>query len=72
VFEGVSYWKGKSGGARVHTLHIHFRPEERYFAVFISVGLHALEKCLCIMQNGRGWVDGERTVYGRLISLFRR
>lgn len=57
VLEGVSYRKGKSRGARVHTFHIHFGSKERYFAVLVSVSLHTLEDCLGIMQNGRGRVN---------------
>jgi len=52
ALEGINYRESKSGGARVHTLHIHVGSEERYFTVFISVGLHTLEKRLCVVQNG--------------------
>ena len=52
VLEGINYRESKSGGARVHTLHIHVGSEERYFTVFISVRLHTLEECLGIVQNG--------------------
>ena len=69
MFEGVSYREGKSFGAYVHALHIHFGSEEGYFAVFVSVSLHTLEECLRIMEYGRGRIDSQRTVYRRLIRL---
>lgn len=52
ALEGINHRESKSRGARVHTLHIHIRSEERYFTVFISVRFHTLEKCLGIVQNG--------------------
>ena len=44
VFKDMSYRESNPGGARVHTLHIHVGSEERYFAIFITVRLHTLEK----------------------------
>lgn len=52
ALEGIIHRKSEPGGACVHSFHIHVGSEERYFAVFISVRLHALEKCLGIVQNG--------------------
>jgi len=49
ALNGTSYRESEPGGARVHTLHIHVRSEERYFTVFVSIRLHTLEKCLCIV-----------------------
>ena len=48
----TSYRESDPGGARVHTFHIHIGSEERHFAVFITVRLHTLEKCLGIVQDG--------------------
>jgi len=49
ALEGINYRESNSRGARVHTLHIHVRSEERYLTIFISVGFHPLEKCLGIV-----------------------
>lgn len=49
TLKDISYREGKPRRTRVHTLHVHVGAEECYFTVFISVRLHALEKCLGIL-----------------------
>ena len=51
ALNGVSYRESEPGGTRVHTFHIHVGSKERYFPALISVRLHALKKCLGIVQN---------------------
>jgi len=70
ALEGVIYRESKPRSTCVHAFHIHVGSEERYFTVFISVRLHALEKRLSIVQNGRGRFDRKRAVCERLSDTF--
>ena len=47
-----TYGESQSLGARIHPLHVHVRPEHGDLPVLISVGFHALEQRLRIVEYG--------------------
>lgn len=47
--QGKAYGEGNAASARIHTLHIHVRPEKCNFAAILSIGFQAFEDSLCVV-----------------------